>query len=183
MCFDTESSAFYPWRYGFQSPEVVRGYFEDRTVRFDCGIIYDAASKRYHEFLSGREHAGLMVDMLSRADELVTFNRTRFDFIVLETQVGRERIDSTLRRIPHHDVSGWRGVFELRALAGRVLQPDAVTILDDLKPHRDRYLASGLSDFLSEKLAKCRCDVELTYAAFEQCPDLHASCCRGSRVT
>src|SRR5262249_35418344 len=142
MCFDTESNAFYPWQYGFQPPEVVRGYFEDRTVRFDCGVIYDTSSKRCYEFLSGREQAALMVDMLSHADELVTFNGTRFDFIILEKQVRRERIDSVLRRIPHHDLSGWRGQFELRALAGRVLTPNVVRYLDNPQPHRDRYLAS-----------------------------------------
>jgi hypothetical protein len=56
-------------------------FFQDRCVRFDC--IHDVLRHRYCTF----REASKVVDMLLRADELISFNGKCWDFVMLEKQV------------------------------------------------------------------------------------------------
>jgi hypothetical protein len=164
MCFDTENGAFLSPVYGFGTEDGIREYFRDRSVRFDCGVVYDVLRRRYCAF----REAGKMVAMLSRADELISFNGKRWDFIMLEKQVGPDCVDRSLRRIHHHDLLGWQGRYELRALARSVMPKEEMERLDDYQQYDGHYNGLGFGEFLSGRLSKCRCDVQLTYAVFRR---------------
>jgi hypothetical protein len=164
MCFDVEGSGYLPVEYGFLPADGIREYFQDRTVRFHCGVIYDSIRRHYRIFRP--DQASKMVSMLSRADELVSFNGTRWDLIMLEKHVGRDYVERSLRHIRHHDLSGWRGQFDLRGLARSMIPRARLERLNNFQRHKDYYVAAGFDDFLSHKLSKCRCDVQLTYAVF-----------------
>jgi hypothetical protein len=103
---------YLPVGYGFLPTDGIREYFRDRTVRFHCGVIYDAIRRRYHTFRP--DEASKMVEMLSQADELISFNGKRWDLLMLEKQVGRDCVDRSLRRIHHHDLSGWQAIARSR---------------------------------------------------------------------
>lgn len=166
MCFDTEGSGYLRPEYGFQPEDVIREYFRDRHVRFDCGIVYDAVNRRYRIFSSSE--ARKMVGMLSQADELVSFNGKRWDLVMLEKQVGRECIDQSLRRIRHHDLSGYKGQYELNELSRSVLPVQEMDRLVQYRRYKAYYETRGFDDFQSSRLSKCRCDVQLTYAVFRR---------------
>jgi hypothetical protein len=171
MCFDTESDAYRGVEYGWgEEPDDIRWYFERRRrpVSFHCGIVYDASRHRYHDF--GPNQASEMLNLLSQADELVSFNGKRWDFIILETQLGYDRVELSLAGIRHYDLWGHKGQWSLRGLGRSVLSKNEMKRLDD-ESHEARYVAAGFGDFLSSRLSKCARDVQLTYAVFRHLQD------------
>jgi len=165
LCFDTESDYFKPPTSAVGSIDYHRAYLRDKQLRFDCAVVYDEETGKYHEF--NDQQANELVTMLAEADELISHSGTRVDLIVLEHVCGQDNI-APLFWISHHDLFDIHNWSSLDSLARQYLPGDRLAALQHDFDTRWKQVCT-LTDhesFIAGKLAKARFDVERTYAVF-----------------
>jgi hypothetical protein len=179
LCFDTESNAFIH-SYGVQDIETNRIILEEqnetigrrrrnkeqRGIRVHCAVVYDEQDDKYEEFTN--DDLPALVAKLKTADVLITHNGPRWDLLVLEQVCGMEAI-AALWSIEHKDLMElttpcWQALDTL----SRWYIPDRLQEMERVKKAREEEASRLYPErhFIAGKTAKCRYDVERTYAVF-----------------
>lgn len=156
MCFDIEAvPTEFPPR-GWWDTGAYRSFYAEAGIRFDCAVVRDGSNGRLVEF--GPAESSALVELLAKATELVTFNGLRWDLVALERVCGASRIKRTLWRIPHTDLSGWRGEHSLEGLVRRCLPGREGELL--------RAKGSSVDNAKHFKIGGCRADVEYLWRVY-----------------
>lgn len=166
ICFDIETGFYWNMLDGWLEAGALRPHLRsERTeIRFDCVVLYDAANRRHFELVDTQLHKA--IELLRSADELISFNGRAWDLPILEHIVGRKRFGRDLWTKTHHDLSGWHEERSLDRLAEKII-PGRI---QELKKKADDRFAilrkKEIGEFIAGRLAKCRFDVDRTYAVF-----------------
>lgn len=167
MCLDIECNLYLDSMSGWSTRDSTRAELAKKNdFRFYCAVVYDAARRRYYEFL--RDGLDRMIERLRTADEIITVNGRGYDLPALERECGKQKIKPlwTLLR----DINGSESCYGVEELSNKLLPGRFASFKLRERKHFARLRAKGMDDFLAGNMAKCRTDVEYTAAIMRRLP-------------
>ncbi len=164
VCVDIASSLYYDSRNGWlEGPNEARRHFKGKKFKFWAASTFDDLNQRMGGFTNYEELFASLVE----ADEIITFNGRKCDFVVLENLIGEETARALWGKT-HHDLAGWRGEWSLKGAVARFLPelfPRFASVLSErLAELRDSYE----DKHIARDIADTSRDVRFTYALFEK---------------
>lgn len=163
VCFDSASNYYHDFKNGWLSePGDARAGFGGKVFRFDAATAFLHSTGKCFDIVDYHS----LFDLLSEADEIITFNGRTCDLIVLESLIGEADMRSIWAK-PHHDLRGWRGQNSLSGAVG-LLRPERAQSFASMESARRTTLSKkkGYSDFTRERLANTYRDARFTLDLF-----------------
>jgi hypothetical protein len=168
ICFDTASNFYHDYEDPFlYTPSDVRRYFRSKKMRekrFHGATACNSQDQKFTDFTGPLE----LLSFLLQADEIISFNGRKWDYIVLEQLIG-EREVAALWLKPHYDLVGWRSYWSLKDSVSHFL-PEIASSFDEVETERCVLMQSlnQYDDFTRGHLANTYRDTKFTFELLER---------------
>ncbi|MGC2162765.1 MAG: hypothetical protein WA634_12700 [Silvibacterium sp.] len=171
VCFDIQSDFFIrPLALPLDDdPNEARWYLKTQwrsrrkgTCKFQAASAFDDSNQQYMDFTDCNRFFAYLLN----ADEIITFNGRKYDFVVLENVVGEEAAKALWAR-PHHDLWKWEDYPRRLEEAVAHFLPQLKPRFEDVRTERRAELGPlDSEDALLNWLAGTYRDVFFTYKLF-----------------